>query len=397
MTNLISRRHFVCTDLEKNSNKFWIGELYDNPPKVVMRFGRVGSDEQTKDRSFTSILEAQKFFEDKIKDKSRVKSRRDSYTEIQVIEESAGKPVNVGNRDVEAIALSEIQTSSPSVKDLIKWLCRVNKHNILTNTTIKYDINEGTFKTPLGVVDKNCLEQARLLLDSISVYVQSGDYSNKELVKLVNSYLRYIPQDLGGSNVKINLRNIFPDSGALDKQSGLIDSLSASISSAKVIDGPKTRVFDTVVEEVDKSSVSKYKPGNNRINKVYSIAIKSVNDAYNNYGKKKGNVVNAWHGTDAGNALSILRHGLIIPSNYAHGRVYGHGIYMDRSIDHPLHHYSSRVDGKRLVFVTEAALGNYKTTGKASLQDDALWVGGNSYIIVPRTNQVSLLYLVEFI
>ena len=96
--NLISRRHFVNCDIEKNSNKFWIGELYDNPPKVVMRFGRVGSDEQMKDRQFASLNEAQKFFDDKIKDKSRVKSRRDSYTEIKVIEGTATQTISVGKK-----------------------------------------------------------------------------------------------------------------------------------------------------------------------------------------------------------------------------------------------------------------------------------------------------------
>lgn len=389
---LISRRHFVCTDLEKNSNKFWIGELYTNPPKVVMRFGRVGTGEQSRENLFNTDDEAQKFFDNKIKDKSRVKSRRDSYTEINILNSGIAQSSN----SIEEVALREIKTNSQSVKDLIVWLCKINKHNILSNTKITYNISDGTFTTPLGVVDRTCLEKARLLLDNIEPYVKSADFNNKELIKLTNNYLRFIPQDLGGSNVKIHIKDIFPDINALEKQSGIIDSLSASIASSKIVKYDNQSVFDTTVEEVDSDVIKKYEPKSNKINKVYSININSVYNAFNNNGKQKGNIVNAWHGTDAGNALSILRNGLIIPKNYTNGRAYGHGIYMAQDISVPIG-YASRRDGKCLVFVTEAALGKFKKHGSVSLLDDSLWLHGNGYIVIPRTDQVNLLYLVEFV
>lgn len=399
--NLISKRHFVNCDIEKNSNKFWIGELYDNPPKVVMRFGRVGSDEQTKDRQFTSLHEAQKFFDDKIKDKSRVKSRRDSYTEIKVIEGSASQTVVVGGKDIESLALSEIQTSSPSVTELIKWLCRVNKHNILNNTTIKYDISEGTFKTPLGVVDKFCLDKARDLLDQIEPFIEKNDFNNKNLISLVNKYVRYIPRDLGSSNIKIQIKDIFRNKSSLEKELGIINSLEASITTPTSTT-QRNKTFYTTIYDItnDKESDNVIRIFDNseirNIRSVYSINIDSVYNGWINKGSKMPNIWRLLHATNPANALSILRTGLVIPKSYTNGWNHGAGIYFSKNPNKSLQ-YAYSVDGKRLMFVADVALGRYQNGGSISNTVDSVYVAGEySEIIVNKTNQVNILYLIEF-
>lgn len=366
-----------------------------------MRFGRVGSDEQTKDRQFISLGEAQKFFDDKVKDKSRVKSRRDSYTEIQIIEGSAGKPVNVGNRDVEAIVLSEIQTSSPSVKELIRWLCRVNKHNILTNTTIKYDIAEGTFKTPLGVVDKDCLDRARCLLDQIEPFIKNNDFNNKQLISLVNQYVRYIPRDLGSSNIKIQIKDVFSDKYSLEKELGIIDSLRASISIPINKESP-SKLFSTsiynITQEKECDEVRNIFSGSSikNIKSIYSINIDSVRSGWINRGSKMNNIWRLLHATNPANALSILRSGLVIPKSYTNGWNHGPGIYFSKNPNKSLQ-YAHQIDGKRLMFIADVALGNYQRGGYISSKFDSVYVDCEySEIIIPRTDQVNILYLVEF-
>lgn len=399
MSTLITKKHFVCADLEKNSNKFWIGELYNNG-LVRFRYGRVGSNEQVTEKQFNNQYEAQKFFDSKVKDKQKVKSRRDAYTEINVIEETGSITKSFGCHDVADIALKEIQTNTQAAQDFVRWLCKINKHNILTNTTIKYDINDGTFKTPLGVIDKICLDKARDLLDQIEPFIERKDFNSKQLTSLVNQYLRMIPQDLGGSNIKLRIKDILPDMNAIEKQSGLIDSLNASISTAKPTTTQEiNKVFETSLLEVeDLSDVKKYyNRSSPRINKAYQVQIKSVQDAFEKRGKRKGNIVRTWHGTDPANALSILRQGLVIPRNYTNGRAYGHGIYMTEKPDTPIS-YAWEKEGKRLMLHLDTALGNpARHGGHISQNDDSLYVPGNGYIIIPRCEQVNILYLVEFI
>lgn len=398
MPNIVSKRHFVCADLEKNSNKFWIGELYDNG-LVRLRYGRVGSSEQVTEKQFASQYEAQKFFDGKVKDKQKIKSRRDAYTEINIIEETKAVTQRFGCYDVADIALKEIQTNTQTAKEFVKWLCKINKHNILTNTTIKYDINDGTFKTPLGVIDKICLDKARYLLDQIEPFIERKDFNNKQLISLVNQYLRMIPQDLGGSNIKLRIKDILPDMNAVEKQSGLIDSLNASITTVKPTKEENSKVFETSLFEIqDLDPIRKYyNRSSPRIHKAYEIRIQSVIEAFEKEGKKKGNIIRTWHGTDPGNALSILRQGLVIPRNYTNGRSYGHGIYMTEKPDTPLS-YAWNKEGKQLMFNLDAALGNpQRHSGSVRPSDDSLYVPGNGYIIIPRCEQVNILYLVEFI
>lgn len=397
MTQLISKRYFVCSDITNNSNKFWIGELYDNS-FVKLRYGRVGSNEQVTEKQFNSQSEAQKFFDGKIRDKQKAKFRRDAYTEINIIEDNKSVSRFIGNKDVADIALNQIQTNTQAAKDFIRYLCKINKHNILTNTTIKYDINDGTFKTPLGVIDKSCLDKARELLDQIEPFIEKKDFDNKQLITLVNQYLRRIPQDLGGSNIKLRIKDILPDINAVEKQSGLIDSLNASISTVKPAQQSESKVFDTsLTEVVDLDPIKKYyKRSSPRIHKAYQIQIKSVREAFESRGKNKGNIVKTWHGTDPANALSILRQGLVIPRNYTNGRVYGNGIYMAESPDTPIS-YAWKKDGKQLMFHLDTALGNpSRHSGRIAESDDSLYVPSNGYIVIPRTEQVNILYLVEF-
>lgn len=398
MKKLLDKKHFVCSDIERNSNKFWTIELYDDST-VVTSYGRVleGAKPQVDNKTFGSIIEAQKYFNSKVKDKQRVKSRRDAYTEISLVSETSTTTGSVTRRDVESVALSEIETDSEESRSFVKWLCKVNVHDITTQTSIKYNIADGSFQTPLGIVDKTCLEKASDLLDKIAVYVKLGNITDKSLVQLVNTYLRYIPQDLGGSNTKINLKDIFGTTELLDKQSNLITALTASLSSAQISDQKDAnKVFDTKISLVGDKSVIKDMVGyhSSKIGNIYSVSISPVKNAFNTHGCKYGNIQKRWHGTNPANALSILRNGLIIPKNYTNGRVYGDGVYLAVKATSSLG-YAVVKDKKQLLFVAQTALGKPKTHGSVTIRDDSLFLG--DYTVIPRTCQIDLLYIVEFI
>jgi hypothetical protein len=77
--------------------------------------------------------------------------------------------------------------------------------------------------------------------------------------------------------------------------------------------------------------------------------------------------------------------------------VYGNGIYMTEGPDTPIS-YAWKKDGKQLMLHLDVALGNpARHSGCVKSSDDSLYVPGNGYIIIPRCEQVNVLYLVEFI
>ena len=410
MENLISKRYFICTDIEKNSNKFWRIELYDNA-RVITTFGRVGNDGQTDDKTFACQYEAEKYFNKKLVDKQKVRSRRDSYTEIKVLDETVSSPKIIQSRHLSDIAVQQIKTNDESVKELIKFLSDINIHNITSSTQISYNINDGTFKTALGIVDKSCIDKARSLLNEIEKYVKIGDCTNKEFIKIANSYLRFVPTDLGGSHIKIRLQDVFGSLDLLQKQSEIVDSLDASIS-ATTVKTESGQIFDAQLNLVTDQNIiqlikDKIKGINKKIANVYTVNINSVVEKWEKIGKNIENKNQLWHGTNPANLLSILKQGLIIPKNYSNGRRFLDGIYFSDKISMSLNYAQiNKRNGNNVqyAFLSDVAMGkvyepSYSFKGLPEGYN-CCWAeknSGTSQIIVYNIGQCNLLYLIEFI
>ncbi len=399
--SVLQKKHFVCTSIEKNSNKYWIIELHSNND-VVVQYGRVGGRGASETKPFTCSASAEKFFNSKVLDKQRVKPRRDAYTEIHVVNDSY-TTTSPQNTPLAELALKEIQSGSPEVKDLIKYLVQTNVHNIVSNTTIKYNIAENSFRTPLGVVDKNCIDQAKTLLSQIEPFVLAEEYQSGELVKLVNQYLRYLPQDLGGSHVKINLRNIFAE-GGLVKQAEIIEGLEAAIVTVTP-DANAERVFETKINllaEPPKKVSSLYNTTEYRMKSVYQVVIEPVLREYSRVGAKLDNKHLLWHGTGPGNILSILKKGLVL--SYAKSGNHGIGTYFSDKASKSLSYTSSNLRGNertRWMWIAEVALGRvvFDNRSGAPSGADSRWAHKDKYdsqIIVYKEGMANLLYLVEF-
>lgn len=396
---ILEKRHFALADLEKNSYKFWNIQIEDTNI-VTTKYGRIGNSEATDVKNFDSASAARKYFDTKIRDKTKVRSRRDSYTEITILEgEKSTNSVTKGiSRHLSDIAVEQIQTSSKEVQDLIRWFSDINIHNIISQTTISYNLEEGCFTTPLGVVDQTCINNAKDLLIKMTPFIERKDWTSKELIKFTNSYLRFLPQQLGSSSTKIGLKNIFGENGSIAKQQEIIEGLEAAISK-----GVKTedRVFNAKIELVKNVNEEKIAALGSKIKNVYSLEIKPVVESWNKRGIAVGNFMKLWHGTSPANCLSIIKSGLVLSTAISGN--HGKGLYFSDKHSKSLSYAASQRRNNqnfRYLFLSEVAAGNIYHGGGTSLKSgyDSLWYGkddSESQVVVYETGRANLLFLCE--
>jgi poly [ADP-ribose] polymerase len=294
---------------------------------------------------------------------------------------------------------------------------------------MKYDAKEGLFRTPLGIVGQSCVDRARTLLSEIAPHVTRQDFSDPDLIRAANEYLRLIPRNLGRARAKLKLDAIFPDDAALQAQSDILDSLQASISSMMTgsQSGPilptekrarLARVDDKkIIKEVEdlynktRQSIHVshvYQPVN-----VYSVEIQSMKAGWEKLGSKMTNIWRLWHGTSYANLLSIIYNGLQVPTRYTNGWNFGAGLYFSDQSTKSLNYASGYWDnsfGKKhrcFMFLADVAMGKYyhptsSSSSRPSGFDSTFAEGGkcrnllNNEMIVPQTGQANLVYLVEF-
>ena len=152
----------------------------------VAEFGMVDkTHSQTEPKSMGSeaaaIVEVNKNAEKKL----NYHGDKAAYQELKVIESSVAVTFGGGNKsapavpkgNLAAVALKEIEHNSPEVADLIRFLANSNRHRILANTTMTFDESAGTFRTPLGIVTSDAIDEARTLLNVIGKYTIKHDYS----------------------------------------------------------------------------------------------------------------------------------------------------------------------------------------------------------------------------
>lgn len=402
---ILNKKTFVCADTAKNNNKYWIIEQFDDNT-VITRYGRIGDSGQSTKKTFSSTNEAEKFFNSKVKEKSKVKSRRDAYTEIHLIDDIV--TTQPSNKHISDIASEQIETNSPNIRSLVKWFSDVNIHNICSNTTLSYNTVEGCFKTPLGIVDTSCINNAKILLDKISKF---DNKEEKECIKIINQYLRYIPQNVGR---KLKINEIFGTGDLLQKQADILEGLEAAIQQTKPLISTTERVFNTRLDIVKDDAINReinkkfnqYVNGY-RINNIYEIDIKDITSRFVKTQQSIGNISQLWHATNPANILSIFKSGLIIPKKYSNGWMHGAGIYFSdlssKSIQYMNRHYRDGIQ-YGYIFLSDVALGNvYYDNGSSNKLGNGYncrWAyknNSNSQIIIYNVDQCNLKYLIEVI
>lgn len=422
MTTLIREVKYIKADVRQNNNKFWYGKVYDDAT-VHLNWGRVGAKGQTKVKEFYGQYEAEDFLSKKETEKSRK-----GYKPLNVIGEGETVEVTTSTSTLATIAKDQIRTDSSLITKLIDYFTQANIHNITTATGGQITFNGSVFQTPLGIVTQDAIDRASNVLSGIGSLVANQDYGYSMEDK-TNEYLMLVPQNIGMR--KLDVRSFFGSLADVQKQQSIVDSLQASLDSLKTAQDASqddAKVFDVDITLVKDDSVLDrikrlYKRTRQtihscnglRVKKVYEIDIASVREAFEQ-GKSVGNVKELWHGTRVCNILSILQKGLIIPpanSSHCTGRMFGNGLYFsDQSTKALNYSYGywggGSSDTNCFMFLADVAMGKayspsnrYSKSFPVAGYDSTNVKGGNAGVynnemIVYKTNQVNLKYLVEF-
>lgn len=407
---------FILSDVGNNNNKFWYITQNDDG-SVTTEYGRVGKTMQSKHFGAKDA----KFVDKKVAEKIK-----GGYTPLRVVGASEQTISTVEGGSLESLALSQIRLGSQALKDLVLRLVRWNVHKITSSTQITFNQSTGLFQTPLGVVDKSAIVEARALIAEMTAASQRDvDFFAK-----VNQYLRLIPQNLG---MRINKETIFSTQEQFGKQSDVLDSLEASFDtiSAAPIDKrtasvTEEKVFDLSLEEcgaVEFARISE-KYFNTRKDahvckhlkpkRAFRVVIGGEGERFETHGRPLGNVMELWHGTKKANLLSILRSGLkVAPPSTAQiaGKMFGNGVYFatdsTKSLNYSYGYWGGGREDHCFMFLADVALGKFQvprgpTRTLPSAGYNSYWAKGresgvvNDEIIVFKNDQFALRYLVEF-
>ena len=414
---VVKEARYVLVSIEGNNNKFWNIRLFADG-LCETHWGRVGEDGQKQTKTLSEHA-----FDAKCREKSGK-----GYKPQRTLNNNIG--TNTDNDKLAEAAVSQIGTNSPETLKLVSYLARVNVHRILQATTMEYDTSRGTFSTPLGIVTKEAISEARQMLSAIATLVETDGWdAAPDAVQKLNDYLMLIPQNIGRS--KPEPRTLFPDKEAVQKQNGILDALDASLQmvlsapDAKQEETPKLfeaqlhlvtdeKELERVRQKYQKSHQDIHVCAHLEVKRVFRVEIGSMKTAFTE-GKKIGNVQEYWHGTRASNLLSILKSGFMIaPASAAHctGRMFGNGAYFSnqstKSLNYAYGYWGSGGrDENCFMFLCEVAMG--KSYTPKSWQENLPKSGydstfaksgvsgvGNNEMIVYHTNQINPTLLVEF-
>lgn len=417
MSNVVEKIRMIFVEADRNSNKFWEGILYeDNTVETV--WGRIGKGTQSKTfpnrgKGFLYKKESEKL--------------KKGYTRLRTVDSeiSASKPVL--NSSLSALAKSQINLNNPQLEKIIDRLVNSNIHKITSSTQITYNKDTGLFSTPLGIVTREAIIEARdILVDIKKNY--GNDY---RLKRLVSDYLRLIPHEVGH---KLDIYDIFYDaSDSIKKENDILDSLESSYDalSTQPVKEEKEQTIDEQVfnvdfHQVDWNSDPKYKKiadwyeiskksmhnyDRVRIVNMFAIDIKEMSA---NYEFNIGGHTKVFHGTSESNVLSILKSGLKVspPSSaYIAGKMFGNGVYgatnSSKSLGYTFGRWGNSRGSSGWLFVCDFAMGkayeprSYGGISKPPVGYDSVWAKAkltglyNDELIVYKNNQVKVRYLLE--
>jgi poly [ADP-ribose] polymerase len=401
----------IKVSVDANSNKFWNADLYDDG-HYEANWGRVGANGQS------GSYQGENKFHSKIRSK-----KKDGYVEQKTIAENTTAEVSQG--DLHTVTKQQIQTTNPTLDNLISRLVKANIHQITANTQIQFNNDSGIFQTPLGIVTLDGIKEASDILSEVyNVYQSKGD----SFYQLVNDYLRIVPQKVG-RNVRTFIDDNFTSVENIRKQKDLLESLEVSFNTVNTqpdTSDTKTheKVFDIDLELLeDKRVYSRlednyyrtrkrmHRYDNVDIKRIYKVTLNQMNNVFDSDGW--GNIKEYYHGTNIANCLSIMKSGLkIAPPSTAQiaGKMFGNGVYgancSSKSLGYSMGRWGqgSSNDGAWL-FVCDFAMGNSfyakRTCNRppsgydsvsALEKNTSLY---NDEFIVYNNNQVNIKYLIE--
>lgn len=416
---VVREARYIQTDLTRNHNKFWAIRLFGDGTCEV-RWGRVGENGQSK----VQRNAGEEWFQTRCRQKEI-----GGYRPARTIGHAGADTLQ--GEALARIATDQIVTACDETRRLVERLAHANVHRILQATTLAYDESRGTFSTPLGIVTAAALDEARALLGRLAERVARGEFDDPETLRGLDEYLMLIPQAIG--RARRTTRDLLPDLDAVQRQNGILDALEASLAMARepatpAAAAPTPRLFDARLEPVQDRDLihlirkmyrdtrqDRHASGNLDVRRVFTVEIAAMRRAYEERGKARGNVRLLWHGTRAGNLLSILRSGMVIPAaNAPHctGRMFGNGIYFSDQSTKSLNYASGYWQGAHrddtcYMLLCHVALGKshipkswqesfpHPRTDSTFAQANVSGVVNNEFVVYDPA-QVDPAYLVEF-
>lgn len=418
-------RMFILTDARANNNKFWEVTMTEDGA-ISSRNGRVGSKGQSRNLGHGEML---------LNRKIREKERK-GYKEIEIVGAASSGALN--GQKLATAAEEQIGQGDPVVADLVRQLAKINRHQILAASggQMDLDLSTGIISTPLGVVTSDNISEARKLLQSFESFVEQGKFDDRSYIEALEKYLMFVPQKVGSRQGWH--RDFIADMDALTSQGSLLDQLEASIGVAeqrmkdasKQPDAPVDKIFDVSMKVSDCPKLRRkvedlYNKSRKAIHashrlkpaRIFEVSLGDMDREFAEDGAKMGGHMELWHGTRAHNLLSILKGGLIIPKSsgsiHVTGRMFGDGLYFSDQSTKSLNYAYGYWDGgsrdaRCYMFLADVAMGApwHPTRTGSSVKppkgyDSVFARGGqdivmNNEMIVYRTSQARLKYLVEF-
>lgn len=428
----------VLVDGTANNNKFYEVSLLSDG-RVEKRWGRVGTAGQSSTESGGELTY----------EKAVAAKKKRGYRDVAVLT-GVDATQSHHQQNLSQIAKTSLVKGalSPELESLIEKLVKINKHEIVETSGGRISIDaEGHISSPLGVIQRNAIDQADRLLSQI----QKAS-SRTSRLSLAEEYLTLVPQRIPNVPKWIDgplteRETIVEQQTFLAQLRDSIDFHAAKVASLDTDDAAQAqekykdlfRYTVDVLEGKDKrfKQIQKmYEDTKNRqhssrslnMRRVYVLNDEQQSERFDKAATEFGNVKQLWHGTRAFNVLSILRKGLYVPPTNAFnitGRMFGNGIYLSdqstKSLNYSYGYWGGGAAGSRdsncFMFLADVAMGHefkpaywnsssYKlaTTGvgKSGKPFHSISIKGgtcnvmNNEIVVWNTDQIRLSYLVEF-
>ena len=433
MANIVKEVKLIMTDMDANNNKYWYAAVMDDGT-YVQENGRVGATSPQRRTKNLGVSGGEREIDKKVSEKL---AKGYEYARVISGSQNATKQT-VAKSQLESVAVKEISHNNPEVEALIRKLSQANIHDIIQSSGITYDEKNGDFRTPLGIITKDGIDDARSLLNDIADFImKKTSFDDPAFKKITNKYMQIIPQNVGRhQNSRFGVSDVFPDVDSVQKQNSVLDSLDASLqkvmtatpatADGSVVDvapvfAVKLHLLDDkkVFDRIEKkflSTLNKIHTSSTlKLKRVFTVEIDHMKKAFDAKAPSVGNIKELWHGTRTSNLLSILKGGLVIPKSgqgHVTGRLFGDGVYFSdqstKSLNYS-HGYWSRgsgYDNNCYMFLADVAMGReympsycekHLPKGYDSMFAKANQSGVmNNEMIVYSLDQCNLTYLCEF-
>ncbi|WP_170221917.1 WGR domain-containing protein [Yimella lutea] len=424
MSTTLERTMLVLTDGSANSNKFYEVTAHADG-RVIARWGRVGQSGNITD------LTGKKSFDRAVHDKTRK-----GYRPVELVDGACGAAQ--ASADVlRTVGRDKLAGGNTAIAAMVDRLVAVTAHTISSASGGKITVTSTGVQTALGPVSSSAISQARNLLDRMHVMTSGTDR-----VRLVNDYLMLIPQTVPSRGAWAD--HFVTGDAQVRQQRDLLDQLEAAVAFTAAPDSGDDDFFRYTLVPATAAELktlrARYVGTKNAKHRGVSSA--TMSGAYRLIDNRRsdeieqtiasvGNVRSMWHGSRAGNVLSILSSGLVVPpatAKHVTARMFGDGVYLSEQSSKSLQYsrggvWSAGTDPEFFMFAADVAMGweyrpnmhgqshaAYDRARSGSLVDnhhegrrfDSINVKGgtcgvlNHEAIIWRPDQVKLTFLCQF-